>query len=144
MLVRPIQTEKAYNEQTKRTYMFLVPLSASKQSIMAAVSSQYSVTVTGVRTVLRKGKATRFSRGKHAYPGTTFRQDRKIAYVTLKEGDKIKVFDEEPVEEAKVDDKTKAQDKSQAKVDSKADATAETTKKTGRFSRNRSGNEGDK
>ena len=32
---------------------------------------------------------------KHAYPGTTYRRDKKIAYVTLKEGDKIRVFEEE-------------------------------------------------
>ena len=100
MLVRPIQTEKAYREETKRTYMFIVPANASKQAVAKQVSEQYNVTVTSVRVVLRKGKATKFSRGRHAYPGTTYRQDKKIAYVTLKEGDKIKVFDEEPVEEA--------------------------------------------
>ena len=100
MLVRPIQTEKAYREETERAYMFIVPASASKQAVAKQVSEQYNVTVTSVRVVLRKGKATKFSRGRHAYPGTTYRQDKKIAYVTLKEGDKIKVFDEEPVEEA--------------------------------------------
>ena len=100
MLVRPIQTEKAYREETKRAYMFIVPASASKQAVAKQVSEQYNVTVTSVRVVLRKGKATKISRGRHAYPGTTYRQDKKIAYVTLKEGDKIKVFDEEPVEEA--------------------------------------------
>ncbi len=105
MLVRPIATEKAYHEQTKRTYMFNVPASASKQAVARQVADQYNVTVLGVRIVIRKGKATRFSRGKHAYPGTTYRQDKKIAYVTLKEGDKIKVFDEEPVEEEKADKK---------------------------------------
>ena len=99
MLIRPIATEKAYHEQTKRGYMFVVPAGASKQSVAEQVSEQYKVTVTSVRISVRKGKATRFSRGKHAYPGTTYRQDKKIAFVTLKEGDKIKVFDEEPVEE---------------------------------------------
>ena len=99
MLVRPIQTEKAYREETKRSYVFVVPKSASKQAIAKQVSEQYNVTVTSVRISIRKGKATKFSRGRHAYPGTTYRQDKKIAYVTLKEGDKIKVFDEEPVEE---------------------------------------------
>ncbi len=105
MLVRPIQTEKAYREETKRAYMFIVPTSASKQAVAKQVSEQYNVTVTSVRMTLRKGKATKFSRGKHAYPGTTYRQDKKIAYVTLEEGDKIKVFDEEPAEEEKADKK---------------------------------------
>ena len=105
MLVRPIQTEKAYREEANRAYMFVVPADASKQAVAKQISDQYKVTVTSVRIVLRKGKATKFSRGKHAYPGTTYRQDKKIAYVTLKEGDKIKVFDEEPVEEEATDKK---------------------------------------
>ena len=105
MLVRPIQTEKAYREEAKRCYMFVVPADASKQAVAKTVEEQYKVTVTSVRIVLRKGKTTKFSRGKHAYPGTTYRQDKKIAYVTLSEGDKIKVFDEEPVEEVKEDKK---------------------------------------
>ena len=106
MLIRAIQTEKAYREETKRAYMFIVPADASKQAVAKQVAEQYGVTVTSVRIVIRKGKATRFSRGRHAYPGTTYRQDKKIAYVALKEGDKIKVFDEEPVEEVKEDKKT--------------------------------------
>ena len=114
MLVRSIATEKAYHEQTKRTYMFVVPADASKQAVAKQVADQFNVTVLGVRIVVRKGKATRFSRGKHAYPGTTYRQDKKIAYVTLKEGDKIKVFDEEPVEEEK---------KAEKAADKKADKT---------------------
>lgn len=121
MLVRPIATEKAYHEQTKRTYMFVVPAGASKQAVAQQIADQYKVTVLGVRIVIRKGKATRFSRGKHAYPGTTYRQDKRIAYVTLKEGDKIKVFDEEePAEEVKTDKKAeKAADKAE-KADKKA------------------------
>ena len=123
MLVRPIATEKAYHEQTKRTYMFVVPAGASKQAVAQQVADQYKVTVLGVRIVIRKGKATKFSRGKHAYPGTTYRQDKRIAYVTLKEGDKIKVFDEEePAEEVKTDKKAEKADKKAAKkADKKGD-----------------------
>ena len=103
MIVRPIQTEKAYREEAKRTYMFVAEDGASKQEIAKTVEKQYGVTVTSVRIAIRKGKKTKFSKGKHAYPGTTTRADKRIAYVTLKEGDKIKIFDEEPVAEA--DDK---------------------------------------
>ena len=129
MLVRPIATEKAYHEQTKRTYMFNVPADASKQAVAQQVADQFKVTVLGVRIVVRKGKATRFSRGKHAYPGTTYRQDKKIAYVTLKEGDKIKVFDEEPVEEEKPADK-KAE-KAATKADKAAEKAAKKADKKG-------------
>lgn len=107
----PRATEKAYTEQTKNTYIFLVPRSASKQLISDEVSKIFKVTVEDVRTLNRKGKATRFSRGRHAYPGTTYRQDKKYAYVTLKAGDKIPVF-EEPEE-------TKKEAKKSAKADDK-------------------------
>ena len=95
MNIIPRATEKAYTEQTKRTYIFTVPRAASKQAIADAVAKEFKVTVTDVRTLTRKGKPTRFSRGKHAYPGTTYRQDKKYAYVTVKEGDTIPVFEDE-------------------------------------------------
>ena len=88
-------TEKAYFEQSKRTYIFICPLDASKQEIKRMIEKEYIVTIEDVRVLTRKGKKTRFSRGKHAYPGTTYRRDHKLAYVTLKEGDKIAVFQEE-------------------------------------------------
>lgn len=140
MLIRPIQTEKAYAAQTKRTYMFSVPECASKQAVAEAVAEEYKVTVTSTRMVVRKGKATKFSRGKHAYPGTSYRRDRRIAYVTLKEGDKIKVFDEEATQDTKT---TEAEKKT---VVNKAgdDKQKVETKKVGLFARRRTGNRGDK
>ena len=74
-MLEPRATEKTYLEQTKRTYVFPV-----KKSI---------------------GKKTKFSKGKHAYPGITHRQDKKYAYVTLAEGNSIRVFDEPEKEEKK-------------------------------------------
>ena len=111
MLVIPRATEKAYTEQAKNTYVFYVPENGSKQSIAKAVEEQFNVTVIDIRVLNRKGKKARFSRGKHAYPGTTYRQDKKLAYVTLKEGDKIKVFEEEAKEEVKEDKKSKKGEK---------------------------------
>lgn len=90
----PRATEKAYTEQTKNTYIFLVPREASKQLVAEEVAKTFKVTVEDVRVLNRKGKATRFSRGRHAYPGITYRQDKKYAYVTLKAGDKIPVFED--------------------------------------------------
>ena len=105
MIVRPIQTEKAYREEAKRCYMFVAEAGASKQEIAKTVEKQYNVTVTDVRIAIRKGKKTKFSKGKHAYPGITTRADKRIAYVTLKEGDKIKIFDEEQATEEVKEDK---------------------------------------
>lgn len=119
----PRATEKSYAEQAKRTYMFFVPLTSSKQAVAALVEEQFKVTVTDVRVLTRKGKATRYSKGKHAYPGTTYRRDHKVAYVTLKEGDKIKVFEEEEAKEAPKTDKK--EDKKEAKKSAKAAKKAE-------------------
>lgn len=115
----PRATEKAYVAQTKNQYIFYVPKAASKQEVAKKISAEFKVTVTDVRIANRKGKATRFSRGKHAYPGITYRTDQKVAYITLKEGDKIPVF-----EEAK-DDKKAAK-----KADDKADKAEKAEKKT--------------
>lgn len=105
-MISPRMTEKAYTESTKHTYVFYVPTELSKQAIAKAIADEYKVTVVDVRTTIRKGKKTRFSRGKHAYPGTTYRQDHKIAYVTIKADEKIPVFDEEPETEKKTTEKT--------------------------------------
>ena len=140
MLIRPIQTEKAYAAQTKRTYMFTMPMNGSKQAVAKAIEGQYEVTVTSVRITVRKGKATKFSRGKRAYPGTTYRKDRKIAYVTLKEGDKIKVFDEETVEDTKATEK----DAEKTSVKATDETQSEQVKKAGLFTRRRTGSRGDK
>ncbi|MBQ3309439.1 50S ribosomal protein L23 [Candidatus Saccharibacteria bacterium] len=121
MEVYPRATEKSYLEQAKRTYIFLVPADASKQAAKQAIEEQFNVTVTSIRVLTRKGKATRFSKGKHAYPGTTYRRDKKYAYVTLKEGDKIKIFEEEEKKEDKKADKKAEKD---AKKSAKAAAKA--------------------
>ncbi len=119
--LEPRATEKTYFEQTKRTYVFPVKRSMSKQEIAELVEKEFSVTVTDVRVLIRKGKKTRFSKGKHAYPGTAYRQDKKFAYVTLKDGDKIKVFEEAEDNDKKADKKA---DKSSAKEAKKADKKA--------------------
>lgn len=99
--LEPRATEKTYAEQEKRTYVFPVKQSMSKQEIKKEVEKEFSVTVTDVRVLIRKGKKTKYSKGRHAYPGTTFRRDHKYAYVTLKDGDSIKVFETEAQAETK-------------------------------------------
>jgi len=111
----PRATEKAYVEETKNTYIFYVPKNASKQEVAKQISEAFKVTVIDVRTTVRKGKPTRFSRGKHAYPGITFRQDHKVAYITVKEGDKIPVFEEAKSEDKKTDREEEKAEKKEAK-----------------------------
>ena len=93
--VTPRVSEKAYRLVTAdNTYVFDVPLGANRQQITDAVESQYEVKVAKVRTLIQSGKSVRFNRGKGRYPGTSTRKDSKKAYVTLIEGNSIKVFDE--------------------------------------------------
>lgn len=118
-LLEPRATEKSYLEQTNRIYVFPVKKSMGKQEIARMVEKEFNVTVTNVRTLIRNGKKTKFSKGKHAYPGITHRKDKKFAYVRLKQGDSIKVFDEPESEtsakEAKADKKAKKADKNAGK-----------------------------
>ena len=119
-LLRPRATEKTYLEQAKRTYAFFVTEESSKQAIKARVEKDYNVKVTDIRVLTRKGHKCRFSRGKHAYPGTAFKRDKKLAYVTLAEGNSIKVFNE-PEDDKKASAKaTKAEAKAEAKEAKKA------------------------
>ena len=112
-LLEPRATEKSYLEQTNRIYVFPVKKSMSKQEIAKLVEKEFNVTVTDVRTLIRNGKKTKFSKGKYAYPGITHRQDKKFAYVRLKQGDSIKVFDEPE------DDKTSAKEARKAEKEAK-------------------------
>lgn len=112
-LLEPRATEKTYAESLKRTYVFPVKKSMAKQEIARLVEKEFNVTVIDVRTLVRNGKQTKYSKGKHAYPGITYRQDKKFAYVTLKEGDSIKVFEEQE------DNKTSAKEAKAAKKEAK-------------------------
>ena len=125
-MLQPRATEKTYTEQTKRVYVFPVDMKASKQAIAKRVEDEFNVKVTEVKTLIRKGKKTRFSRGKHAYPGITHRKDRKFAYVKLAESNSIRVFDEpeDNKTSAKEAKEAKKADKKAAKEAKKADKNA--------------------
>lgn len=97
----PHISEKAYGQSQENTYVFKVPLTANKQQIISAVTAQYGVKVADARMVISKGKQKKTIRNGKPYTG--FRSDTKKAYVTLVEGDSIKIFDEveAPTEEKK-------------------------------------------
>lgn len=95
IVVTPRATEKAYRLVNEtNTYIFDVPLTATKRDIAAAVTEQFGVTVKNVTVLVQSGKSVRFSRGKNRYPGKTTRKDSKKAYVVLAEGSSIQVFEE--------------------------------------------------
>lgn len=100
MAIKPITpraTEKAYALTTeKNVYAFNVPLSLNKNQIKEAVEKEFGVTVTDVRTIVQAGKVKRINKSrnpKRYVAGTTTQKDIKKAYVSLKEGDKIAIFE---------------------------------------------------
>jgi large subunit ribosomal protein L23 len=110
--VFPKSTEKAYAQSKKNIYLFDAPVSANKQQIASAIETQFNVKVVRIKTLVQTGKAIRVSRGKRSQPGTVLRKDAKKAYVTLAEGDSIKVFDEVEVPaETKTTVKTEKKEK---------------------------------
>lgn len=103
----PRATEKAYGQAKNNVYIFDAPVSANKQQILAAVESQFEVKVVSIKTLIQNGKAVRASKGKRSQPGIAFRKDLKKAYITLAEGDSIKVFDESTDKESDAKSKKK-------------------------------------
>lgn len=94
IMLRPRLSEKSYAAaQNQSTYVFDVPTTAGKQQIASAVAEQFKVGVVGVNTLNKLGKTKRSSR-KRAQPLIGREKTTKRAYVTLKQGDKIPIFDE--------------------------------------------------
>lgn len=102
-ILKPRVSEKAYGLSQApgiKTYIFEVPTDANKHDVARAVSTQYEVTVTDVRTTTVKGKVKQSYR-KSRRPVTGVRSDIKKAYVTLKDGDTLPLFVDEAAEDAK-------------------------------------------
>lgn len=113
MVLKPRMSEKTFGlSQAGNVYVFTVPGSASKQSVAAAVTAQFSVTVTNVNITNVKGKQKRTVR-KHSRPVMGKQSDIKKAFVTLKEGDKLPFFDvpEDKKSDKKAEKKTEAAEK---------------------------------
>lgn len=84
----PIITEKLDLEREQhRHYAFLVARDAEKPAIKLAIQQLFKVTVLSIRTSIHRGKTKRvgLNVGKRA--------NWKRAIVTLKEGDKIDLFE---------------------------------------------------
>jgi large subunit ribosomal protein L23 len=85
VILSPIVTEKATAASEKNKVVFKVRLDATKTEIKQAVEKLFEVKVTGVNTLVRKGKRKLFrgTRGKQS--------DVKKAIVTLEEGNTIDI-----------------------------------------------------
>ena len=85
IIVSPVITEKATLATEVNQVVFNVARNASKPEIKKAVEALFGVKVTAVNTTLRKGKVKRF----RGHLGKL--SDKKIAFVTLAEGQSIDV-----------------------------------------------------
>jgi large subunit ribosomal protein L23 len=84
----PLITEKLDKAREKsRQYSFIVDKKATKHDVANAVKTLFKVTVEEVRTAIMRGKIKRV--------GQTMgqRSNFKKAFVILKEGDKIELFE---------------------------------------------------
>ena len=93
MVLTPRISEQTYQMSSDGVYVFNVPISSNKTEIKAAVAAQYDVTVEKVNVSVLKGKMKPSNR-RGRRPEYGARKDVKKAYVTLKKGDKISVFEE--------------------------------------------------
>src|SRR5712692_5004618 len=88
LIVGPVITEKssaAY--QARKEYAFRVRTDATKPQVRAAIEALFKVTVTDVRTLVVRAKRKSYGRFVGRRPAW------KKAFVTLKEGDTIQVFE---------------------------------------------------
>lgn len=93
LVIAPRVSEQTYQMSAKGVYVFNVPTTANKQEVKAAIEAQYDVTVESVNTTVIKGKKKASNR-RGSRPVYGARKNIKKAYATLKDGDKISVFEE--------------------------------------------------
>ena len=87
VLRRPLITEKSTTLQAQGKYVFEVAAEANKPQIKQAVEKAFKVEVTAVNVMTVAGKRRRL--GRRQLPAHPW----KKAIVTLKEGDKIELFE---------------------------------------------------
>ena len=88
ILLRPYITEKmSLLREKENKYAFEVDRRANRQEVKKAVEDLFKVTVLKVTTQRRKGKIRSMGRFSGRRP------DWKIALLTLKEGDRIELFE---------------------------------------------------
>lgn len=88
ILAKPLVSEKnTHLSQTYNQYVFQVHTGANKFEIAEAVSKRFGVEVQNVRTLVQRGKVKTVGRNIGKKPNF------KKAIVTIKEGQKIELFE---------------------------------------------------
>ena len=91
VILKPIITEKATALQEQGQYTFQVDRNANKIEIARAISKKFNVTVVNVRTINFKPKSKTQLTRRGRFEGKT--SGYKKAVVTLKQGEKIELFE---------------------------------------------------
>jgi large subunit ribosomal protein L23 len=91
VLIRPILTEKVLKlTEEQNQYAFIVKTGASKETIKKAVEEKFSVKVSSVRTMIKKGKSRSQMTRKGVRHGK--QSDTRKAFVTLEKDNKIDYY----------------------------------------------------
>lgn len=89
VLVKPLLSEKSNHvRETANKYSFKVLPKATKSDVRKAVEALFNVKVTGVQTLVTRGKIKRRGNAASKLSNT------KKAIVTLAEGNKIGLFED--------------------------------------------------
>ena len=115
VIVKPVISEKSFTLASTGVYVFHVTPSANKTTVATQIHEVYKVDVTDVRIINTKGKVKKAGRkiGK--------RSDVKKAYVKVKAGQKIAIFESE-------EEKPKEKEASAAKESKKENKKVEDKK----------------
>jgi large subunit ribosomal protein L23 len=89
VILKPVITETSLREAAKGNFTFKVDLKANKPEIAKSVEEMFGVHVLKVHTITVKGRTKRSLRSRHTYQVS----DWKKAIATLKQGEKIDLFD---------------------------------------------------
>ncbi len=89
ILLGPVISEKSMAEASKGRYTFKVFSASNKNDIRKAVEEKFKVNVLKISTVTIKGRSSRAGTRRVE----KIKQPFKKAMVTLKEGQKIALFD---------------------------------------------------
>jgi len=87
VIKKPLVTEKTSMLAESGVYSFKVDQKADKVEIKSAVEKRFEVKVKSVKTMICRGKSKKTAKGLSAP------KYWKKAFVTLKEGEKIKIFE---------------------------------------------------
>lgn len=89
MIITPVFTEKSLQMSKEGKYSFWVPRTADKLSLKSEIAKIFGVHVLTIKTISVPGEAKRNAKGKKVRVLAL-----KKAIVTLKDGEKIDLFEE--------------------------------------------------